>query len=158
GSGTNLTRLTEGSITASTPSTPSGSSTGGTTTVGAPVSVITAMESSVAVNQAIHVEGISASKLNAGTALTALLVRDFGDPNGKYNKLEGFNAAHIYDTPGTYTIRLTITNEAGRVSTTSKTITITSDTRRRIYVSSAGSDSNNGSSSSSPVRTAARAA
>ena len=38
---------------------------------------------------------------------------DFGDPGGAYNRVSGFNAAHVYDRPGTYTITLTLT-EPGR--------------------------------------------
>ena len=30
----------------------------------------------------------------------------FGDPNGSYNELNGFNAAHVYDRPGIYGVRL----------------------------------------------------
>jgi PKD repeat protein len=115
------------------------------------------MQTSIAVNQAVHVNAVKSSTLNAGTPLTARYAWDFGDPNGKYNKLEGFNAAHAYDTPGTYTIRLTLTNEAGKTSVATKTISVSASTRRKIYISSLGSDSNNGSSSSSPIRTAARA-
>lgn len=33
---------------------------------------------------------------------------DFGDPAGKYNNLSGFNAAHVYENPGDYTITLTV--------------------------------------------------
>src|SRR5207248_3452735 len=29
---------------------------------------------------------------------------DFGDPTAAFNVLHGFNAGHVYDTPGVYTI------------------------------------------------------
>jgi hypothetical protein len=154
GSGTNTLRSTEGSITSGSTSTPPPVTTG---TTGAPVPVITALSTSIAVNQAIHVNAVTSSILNSGTPLTARYTWDFGDPAGKYNKLEGFNAAHAYDTAGTYTIKLSITNEAGKTAVATRTITVSGNSRRKIYVSSLGSDSNNGSSSSSPVRTAARA-
>jgi hypothetical protein len=33
---------------------------------------------------------------------------DFGDPGGRFNTLPGFNAAHVYEHPGEYTIELSI--------------------------------------------------
>lgn len=33
---------------------------------------------------------------------------DFGDPKGRFNTLPGFNAAHVYENPGDYTITLTV--------------------------------------------------
>jgi len=33
---------------------------------------------------------------------------NFNDTNAPYNTLTGFNAAHVYDTPGTYTATLTL--------------------------------------------------
>src|SRR5439155_198547 len=61
----------------------------------------------------VHVHAL-ASTLNGGDYLTARWQWDFGDPGGKYNQLEGWNAAHVYDNPGTYTIRLTLTNQNGK--------------------------------------------
>ena len=40
-------------------------------------------------------------------ALGTLCTFDFGDPSGAYNVLTGFNAAHIYQTPGDYTLKVT---------------------------------------------------
>lgn len=37
---------------------------------------------------------------------------DFGDPKGRFNNLPGFNAAHVYETPGTYAITLRIDSQA----------------------------------------------
>jgi hypothetical protein len=37
---------------------------------------------------------------------------DFGDAGSRYNQMDGFNAAHVYDRPGTYTVRLTVTAPA----------------------------------------------
>ncbi len=82
---------------------------------------------------------------------------DFGDPGSPYNHLVGWNAAHIYRSNGTYTVRLRITDGQGRVSTTTRQIRVDNDTRRRVYVSPSGNDGANGSSPGTAVRTAARA-
>jgi hypothetical protein len=36
----------------------------------------------------------------------ALLSADFGDPAGLFNTLRGYNAAHVYDAPGSYKLTL----------------------------------------------------
>lgn len=128
----------------------SGSSTGIV-----PDAIITAQQSSVSAGHAVHVHAVSSS-LKAGTPLTARYEWDFGDTGSKYNRLVGFNASHIYDKPGTYTITLRELNETGGVDVTTKSVTITTPSRRNIYVSSAGSDSNSGSSTA-PIKTFAKA-
>ncbi len=97
------------------------------------------------------------SELGAGDVLTATYEWDFGDPNGKYNKLKGWNAAHLYENSGTYTLTLKITNEAGKSKVVTKTIDIQPNTRKKIYVSNSGNDNNNGASEGSPVRTLSKA-
>ncbi len=123
---------------------------------GAPVGVITVMESTVAVDHAIQVNGLS-STLNAGTVLTAKFLWDFGDSGSKYNQLVGWNAAHLYTQPGKYTITLTITNENGKTSSVSRQITIAASNRKVIYVSNDGSDSNTGLSPQSAVQSFGKA-
>ncbi|MCS7033752.1 MAG: PKD domain-containing protein [Phycisphaerae bacterium] len=125
-------------------------------TAGSPTAVITAQTTSITAGNAVHVHALN-SHLNGGAPITARYEWDFGDPGSPYNKLVSWNAAHIYERPGTYTITLKLTNEGGRSHTTTRQITVRPDNRRTIYVSAAGSDSNNGSQSS-PVRTVARAA
>lgn len=98
------------------------------------------------------------STLGTGSPITARYRWDFGDTSGKYNTMEGFNAAHVYDKAGTYTIKLTVTNESNKSSTISHTFTVQADTRKTIYVdSSAGSDSNSGLSSDKAVKTLLKA-
>lgn len=81
---------------------------------------------------------------------------DFGDGGSPYNKLDGWNAAHLYRDPGNYTIKLKVTDSTGHSSSVNKHVHVTADTRRRIYVSPSGNDSANGTSGN-PVRSAARA-
>jgi hypothetical protein len=96
--------------------------------------------------------------LAAGTPLTARYEWDFGDPDGTYNKLAGFNAAHVYRIPGTYTISLKLTDEAGGVIERLAEVKILPDARRTIYVAADGNDTNDGRSPDKPIRTATRAA
>jgi PKD repeat protein len=97
------------------------------------------------------------SGLGSGDPLSATYAWNFGDAGGSYDTLTGFNAAHVYNTPGAYTVSLTITNSLGQKSVATQLVTVVADTRRTIFVSNAGSDSNNGLSASSPVQTLARA-
>jgi len=173
GGGSDVYRNVESRLT-TTPSTggstgsPStgGSSTGsgtgtdptpfpGTGTTGTPNAVIAVQTSNIPAGNAIHVHALSSS-LNGGSQTTARYEWDFGDPGSKYNTLVGWNAAHQYTRPGTYTIKLRVTNEGGKSDSVTRQINVSSANRRQIYVSSSGSDSSSGSSSS-PVKTLSRA-
>lgn len=105
----------------------------------------------------VHVHALDSS-LGAGNIGTARYEWDFGDPNGQYNKIEGWNAAHVYDQPGNYTITLRLTNETGAQAVATRQVTVSAPNRTTIYVSPTGNDSNPGTSESAPIRTAARAA
>ena len=106
----------------------------------------------------VHVHAL-ATALNGGNYLTARWQWDFGDPDGKYNTLEGWNAAHVYEEPGTYTIRLTVTNENGRSNSLTTQVKVIADQRRTIYVDAvSGNDNNNGASERTAVRTVGRVA
>ena len=43
---------------------------------------------------------------------------DFGDPAGRHNQSAGFNAAHLYQQPGSYTITGTLISESGPAGAT----------------------------------------
>ena len=108
------------------------------------------------VGAAVHVHGIE-SVLNGGDALAARYEWDFGDPSGRYNKLTGFNAAHVYDKAGVYTITLTVTNDTGASAKATLKVNVDAEERRTVYVDNRGSDKNDGSSPTKAVKTAARA-
>lgn len=97
------------------------------------------------------------SNLGVGTPLTARYQWNFGDTGSKYNDLVGWDAAHTYLTPGTYTITLTLTNQNWQTAILSTTVTITPSTQRIVYVDSVvGSDKNSGLSPTAPIKTVDR--
>ncbi|MBC7783267.1 MAG: PKD domain-containing protein [Burkholderiales bacterium] len=121
-----------------------------------PTPRINAIRTTINAGQTIFVHGTN-SLTGAGSPITARFEWDFGDASGKYNKLVGFNAAHTYATPGTYSVKLRVINELRGAAETSITINVQAANRRAIYVSAAGNDSSNGASEGSAVRTWSRA-
>jgi hypothetical protein len=116
----------------------------GTGTGQAPVAVINTVSGPRQAGMVVAVDA-TASTVGTGEYITTNYAWNFGDAGTEYNQLTGFNAAHVYDKPGTYTITLTVTNEAGLVSTTSEQVTIAASSRNQIFVDSVnGSDSNAG--------------
>jgi hypothetical protein len=105
----------------------------------------------------VFVDALS-SNLASGDPLTATYSWNFGDPGSRFNVLPGWNAGHIYNNAGTYTITLTITNDKGHASSVSAQINIGNSTRKTIYVDAwYGNDNNNGLSSNTPVQSWQRA-
>jgi len=92
----------------------------------------------------------------------------FDDPNagmwthnGKSkNTAHGYVAAHVFETPGTYRVTLQVTEPGGDLLNYHQDITVTNpDTAyagQTYYVSATGSDSNTGTSPTSPFRTVTR--
>ena len=114
-------------------------------------------DADLVVGNTVHVHGLE-SVLQGGTLLNSKFEWDFGDTSGRYNKLTGFNAAHVYDKPGVYTITLTVTGERGRSGVARVTVNVAADERPTVYVDSArGDDDNDGSSPAKAVRTAKKA-
>jgi len=106
--------------------------------------------------QAFHVHALD-STFNSGAEVDAQFEWNFGDAGGKYNNLMGYNAAHVYDSAGTYTITLKITNKDGKSASKTLTVNVAADTRRTIYVDPSGNDAATGLSPTDAVRTVARA-
>lgn len=125
----------------------------------APVAVLTPTSAtSILPGQAVFVNGLT-SVLNGGTCLTAKYQWDFGDPGSQFDQLVGFNAGHAYESPGSYTITLTITNSLGKVSTATQIVHVAADNRPTIYVDSVnGSDANSGATPGSAIKTFAHLA
>jgi hypothetical protein len=98
------------------------------------------------------VNGLS-STLGSGSAIQATYDWDFGDSGSQYDQLVGFNAGHVYDNPGTYTITLSVTDANGQTSVATGTVNVQSNSSMTtIYVSPNGSDSNSGTSENSPIQ------
>jgi len=73
---------------------------------------------------------------------------NFNDPTAyseNPNTLKGFNSAHVFEEPGTYTVNLTIKNAQGQTSTTTKTIEVFERDGTTYYLDSEnGADSYSG--------------
>lgn len=73
---------------------------------------------------------------------------DFGDTGSDYNEHRGFCGGHFYDvepeSDTDYTVTCTITNSDGRSASATRTVRVTPNTRRVVYV-----DPDNGSASPS---------
>lgn len=91
----------------------------------------------------------------------------FGDPDSGVfattgnlkTDASGYIAAHVYETPGTYPVRLTVTTPDGAVHTYEQTVTVTPFSGTSYYVSSrTGLDGHDGRTPATPFRTVARAA
>ncbi|QOV88004.1 PKD domain-containing protein [Humisphaera borealis] len=131
---------------------PPGEATNG----GAPAPVVKVINGAGVAGLPVVVNAVDSDLPNS--PLYATYQWDFGDPNGQYNRLPGWTAGHIYDQPGTYTIKLTITDGNGNSATTTKTVTVASDNRKTIYVdASNGSDANPGTIGA-PIKSYTKAA
>ena len=158
-SGTGVPK-TDGTSTPSqpepTPTPAPSTSTGGiavrNSSAPAPVAAIVKVSNnSIHAGQAFSAQAMD-SKLNFGNALTARYVWNFDDAGSKYNIMEGFNAAHVYNTAGVYDVKLTVTNEAGKSSTATIKVNVASAGRKKIYVSTSGNDANDGLTEAKPIK------
>ena len=123
----------------------------------APVARIQTLIDNAPVGTAIHVDGL-VSTLNAGDAEDGKFEWDFGDAGARFNTMVGFNAAHLYAKPGTYTVRLTVTNAAGKMDSAMARVTVQAAARKVLYVSNSGKDSNDGRAADRPIKTFKKAA
>ena len=128
-----------------------------TATGSAPVARIQTLIDNAPLGTAIHVDGL-VSTLNAGDAEDGKFEWDFGDAGSRFNAMVGFNAAHLYAKPGTYTVRLTVTNAAGKMDSATARVTVKAAARKVLYVSNAGKDSNDGRTADHPLKTFKKAA
>lgn len=80
---------------------------------------------------------------------------NFGDGSPQFS---GFNAAHIYETPGKYTAQLTVIDASGATSTASIEVEVLERTGKTYYVDAVtGDDANNGMSMQTAWKTATKA-
>src|SRR5262245_59027639 len=102
-------------------------------------------QDTIQAGQSIQVNALPTARgkgtsFGSGEAVTSRFQWDFGDPQGAYNRLPGFNAAHVYQKPGRYKVKLHVTNDAGEADAVSRIIRVTPAHRRAIYVNPWGND------------------
>ena len=78
---------------------------------------------------------------------------DNNDPSGKNEKASGFLAGHVFEKTGTYRVRLTVYDAAGRTAFKDIKVTVPAFSGTTYYVASDGSDSNNGLTMDTPFLT-----
>lgn len=79
---------------------------------------------------------------------------DVDDPGNATYK--GFCFAHVYDEPGTYTARLTVTDADGLTDTEDVVITVTARTGTAYYVDAVSGDDGNPGTEAQPWKTATK--
>src|SRR5437762_1852805 len=117
----------------------------------APTNEIRALQRGGMAPFTLHIHALDLT-LRSGTILDAHFDWDFGDANGKYNKLTGFNAAHIYENPGQYKVTLHWRDAQGEREPVTLDVNVMPDKRRKIYVADNGSDANAGDSPEHAVK------
>lgn len=83
---------------------------------------------------------MTSSILGSGNWWDSKVEWDFGDSGSDFNEHRGFAGAHFYDAEPVsntdYTVTCTITNSAGLSSSATRTVRVTPNTRRVVYVNS----------------------
>ncbi len=106
---------------------------------------------------AVFVDATTSGGLDGGDYINANFAWDFDgtgtDPTGKYTVTRGFVAAHVYETPGTYTIELTVHDRLGNAATATAQVVVTAFDGTTYYVADGGSDSAAGTSMDAPLAT-----
>lgn len=116
---------------------------------------ISALQTQISAGQSLHVSALE-TMLKDGEWDEASFEWHFDDSGSEFNSLRGYVASHLYETAGTYTVSLRVTDRSGQVDVERLTVTVTPAQRRQIFVDARGNDANDGSAGK-PVRTAARA-
>jgi hypothetical protein len=102
--------------------------------------------------QSLHTETTATFAANQPDSINHKITWNFGDTTGgsKYNVLPGFNAGHIYYTPGDYQVRLGVSGYSDE-ATLSVHVTANprGDAANTVYVAAGGTG--NGSSAATPA-------
>lgn len=75
------------------------------------------------------------------------------DPEAKYRQAGGFVAAHVFEHPGTYRVRVEVYDPQGQTAYEETTITVLPFAGQTYYVAQDGSDGNSGETMDDPVQT-----
>ena len=93
----------------------------------------------------------------SGDYVAANWLWDFNDPASAHKTTKGFAVAHVFDSPGTYNVVAFVHDLAGAAGFATKTITVSAMSGTTYYVSTSGSDSANGLTTSTAFATLAHA-
>ena len=109
----------------------------------------------------VHFDGInSLPQVNGDVDIQATYIWNFDttgvDANTAYDRVSGFVAGHVFNEPGTYTVRLDVFDRNGRHGHTTQQIQVLPFTGTTYYVSTAGNDTNAGTMQA-PFKTAQHA-
>jgi PKD repeat protein len=105
----------------------------------------------------LHFAGYSVERFSgfSSTSSGEVMRWDWSYGDGAYGV--GPEVAHIYSSPGSYTVTLTVTDDQGSVGTTTTTVTTVALPGIDRYVAANGSDSNDGKSATTPWATLEKA-
>lgn len=100
-------------------------------------------------------------ELADGSYLDATFAWDFDmddvDPGARFKNASGFVAAHVFENPGTYRVRVDVYDSLGRKAYEEVTINVLPFTGVTYYVAGNGSDTNTGTTMDDPIQTLAHA-
>ena len=118
---------------------------------------ITASRTSCTAPCGVFFDTTSTAGLAGGDYVLANWSWDFADAASAHKGTVGMTAAHVYDSPGTYPATVRVRDSSGAAGWATKTITVSAASYTTYYVSTAGSDTNDGLSTSKPFKTVAHA-
>lgn len=118
---------------------------------------INATVTSCAAPCGVFFEVITTSGLSGSDYVGASWDWDFNDPTSPHRGDIGFDVGHVYDNPGTYVATVRVRDLAGASGWATKTITVSAPSYTTYYVSTSGSDSNNGLATTTAFATASHA-
>jgi hypothetical protein len=106
---------------------------------------------------AVFVDATTTAGLDGGDYINANFDwnfdRDNVDPTGKHSVTRGFVAAHVYETPETYTIQLIVHDRLGATATSTTQIVVSPFAGTTYYVAICGSNSAAGTAMTAPLAT-----
>ena len=130
---------------------------GGSCSAGAVAPLVVASRTTCAAPCAVFFDATGTTGLSGGDYVGANWNWDFNDPSSPHPATIGFVVAHVFDHPGTYKVTTLVRDVAGSSGSTTTTITVSAMTGTTYYVANSGSDSNNGTSMTTPLLTIAQA-
>ena len=101
--------------------------------------------------RAVPVRAVREAAVPVAVRQSAFTVAPQAVLGGQFNTLDGFNAAHVYERPGTFALKLTVTDQSGTVSTDTRQVVVLPDDRPIIYVAQTGAADGDGASPFAPV-------